>query len=136
MKILIACSKHFYDKIPEIEADLKNKGHKITMPNSYENPLKELELKKLDKEAHIKWKSEMMKKDEKNIAPQDAILVLNFQKNNIPNYIGGDTFLEIYTAWKLNKKVFLFNPLPKCSFTDELIGINPTIINGNLNLIK
>jgi len=136
MKILIACSKHFYDKIPEIEADLKNKGHKITMPNSYENPLKELELKKLDKEAHIKWKSEMMKKDEKNIAPQDAILVLNFQKNNIPNYIGGATFLEIYTAWKLNKKVFLFNPLPKCSFTDELIGINPTIINGNLNLIK
>ena len=176
MKIMILSSKHFYNRIPEIKNLLENQGHKLKMPNSYDNPYKELKLKKLDKEEHIKWKSEMMRKDEENIKPQDAVLVLNFEKKGIPNYIGRATFLEVYTAWKitkslsaphpkwyslrwfwenwekslltnfnlkigdfsrvLNKKIFFYNPLPKCSFTDELIGINPTMINGNLNLIK
>src|SRR3989338_3927691 len=165
MKLMILSSKHFYNRIPEIKNLLENQGHKLKMPNSYDNHYKELKhqktlilwfldsqkiricnrnlkvmdffrIKKLDGERHIKWKGEMMRKDEENINPQDAVLVLNFEKKGIPNYIGGATFLEVYTAWKLNKKIFFYNPLPKCSFTDELIGINPTIINGNLNLIK
>jgi hypothetical protein len=136
MKILIACSKHFYNRIPKIKRILEEKGHETKMPNSYENAMKEEELKKQSKEEHIKWKAEMMKKDEKNIKPQDAILVLNFEKKGIPNYIRGATFLEIYTAWKLNKKIYLYNPLPNCSFTDELIGINPIILNGDLDKIK
>jgi len=135
MKIMILCSKHFYDRIPKIKEELEKTGHKLKMPNSYDKPFKEEEMKKLSKEGHIKWKSEMMRKDEINIKPQDAVLVLNFEKKGIPNYIGGATFLEIYTAWKLNKKIFFYNALPKCSFTDELIGINPTIINKDLDLI-
>ena len=136
MKIMILCSKHFYNKISEIKDFLESKGHKLKMPNSYDKPMKEFEMKKLSKEEHIKWKSSMMEKDEDNIKPQDAVLVLNFEKKGIPNYIGGATFLEVYMVWRLNKKIYFYNPLPKCSFTDELIGINPTIINGNLLLIK
>ena len=136
MKIMILSSKHNYDKIPKIKEFLENKGHKLKMPNSYDEPFKEEEIKKLSKKEHIKWKGEMMKKDEKNIKPQDAVLVLNFEKNKISNYIGGATFLEIYIAWKLNKKIFLYNPLPKCSFTDELQWINPIILNRDLNKIK
>jgi len=64
------------------------------------------------------------------------VLVLNFEKKGLPNYIGGATFMEIVKAWELNKKIFFWNPLPKCSFTDELIGINPVIIDGNLDLIE
>jgi len=136
MKIMIICSKHFYKQIPEIKEDLEKMGHKVKLPNSYDKPFEEIEIKNLSKEEHIQWKSEMMRKDEKNIQPQDAVLVLNFEKNKIPNYIGGATFLEVYMAWRLNKKIFFFNPLPKCSFTDELIGINPKIINGYLELVK
>ena len=136
MKIILICSKYFYNKIPEIKRKLEEKGHKLKMPNSYENPFHELELKRFGKEQHIKWKAEMMRKDETNIKTQDAVLVINLEKNNISNYIGGATFLEIYLAWKLNKKIFLYNPIPKCSFTDELEGMSPIIINGNLDLIK
>jgi len=93
-------------------------------------------LKKMDAEEHIEWKGMMMKRDEPNIEPQDAILVLNFEKKGIANYIGGATFLEIYTAWKMGKKIFFHNPLPSCSFTDELKGINPILINGNLEMIQ
>ncbi len=134
MKIFIACSKYFYHRIPEIKKELENQGHKISLPNSYNEPFKEDKLKGTPE--HVKWKSQMMKKDKKNIAPNDAILVLNFEKKGIPNYIGGATFLEIYKAWELEKKIFIFNNFPKCSFTDELKGFNPTILNGNLGLLK
>ncbi len=136
MKIFIVCSKYFYNKLENIADFLGRKGHKITFPNSYDEPLKEEKMKRLSKEEHIKWKRTMLKKDEKNILHQEAILVLNFEKKRIPNYIGGATFLEIYKAFELNKKIFFYNPLPKCSFTDELIAIDPIIINGDLNKIK
>jgi len=136
MKIFIGCSKHFYSKINEIKEILEKNGHKITLPNSFDEPFKEEEMKNLSKEDHIKWKGDMMRKDKVNIMPNDAVLILNFEKHGKPNYIGGATFLEVYKAWELNKKIFFYNPLPNCSFTDELAAINPTIINGDLNLIK
>ncbi|MBI2630558.1 hypothetical protein HYW76_05660 [Candidatus Pacearchaeota archaeon] len=136
MKIFIACSKHFYNKVDEIKKELEKHGHKIALPNSFDNPLKEEELKKEDREKHIQWKAEMMKKDKTNILPNEAILVLNFEKNNQPNYIGGATFLEIYKAWELDKKIYLYNPIPDNLLKDEITGMNPVILNGNLNLIR
>jgi hypothetical protein len=136
MKIFIVCSKYFYNKVPKIKEILEKRGHKITLPNSFEEPFKEEEIKKISPEEHSKWKREMMKRTEKDIPKNDAILVLNFEKKGIPNYIGGATFIEIIKAWELNKKIFFMNPLPNCSFTDELKGMNPIIINQDLNLIK
>ena len=136
MKILVCCSKHFYSQIKEVSEVLELSGHEISFPNSYDDPFMEEKLKEMSAEEHVEWKAMMMRKDESNIEPQDAILVLNFEKKGIPNYIGGATFLEIYTAWKMDKKIFFHNPLPRCSFTDELKGINPMIINGDLEMIK
>lgn len=93
-------------------------------------------MKRRSREEHIKWKRMMLRKEEENIKPQDAIVVLNFEKKGIPNYVGGATFLEVYKAFELGKKIFFYNPLPKCSFTDELIAIDPIIINGNLEMVK
>ena len=136
MKILICCSKYFYSEIKKIVGVLESRGHEISYPNSYDEPFMEERLKMLGPEDHVKWKSMMMWKDEDNIEPQDAIFVLNFEKKGVPNYIGGATFLEIYTAWKMGKKIFFYNPLPNCSFSDELRGINPILIKGDLSLIK
>jgi DNA-binding transcriptional MerR regulator len=129
MKIFICASKHLYYKIPEIKKYLEKQGNKITLPNSFDRPFKEEEMKKISKEEHIKFKQKMMKLQESKIKKQDAILVLNFEKKGIPNYIGGATFMEIIKAWELNKKIFFYNPVPKCAFTDELNGINPIILN-------
>jgi len=136
MKIFIACSKHFYSKIPKIKGDLESLGHIVALPNSYNNPFKEEELKKQGLEQHISWKSNMLRKDGKNIEPNDAVLVLNFRKKSQKNYIGGATFLEIYKAWELKKQIFLYNPIPENIFTDELIGMNPRILNQDLSKIK
>jgi hypothetical protein len=136
MKIFIACSKHFYGKIPEIKKELEKNKHIITLPNSFDKPLKEEDMKKLGNKEHSEWKQRMMRLHEPKIKINDAILVLNFEKNGIPNYIGGATFMEVVKAWEFNKKIFFYNPLPKCSFTDELRGINPTIINKDLSKVK
>lgn len=136
MKIFIICSKHFYEKIPEIDEKLKNYGHKITYPNSYEEPFKEEKMKSRGLEHHIKFKQKMMRLHEPKIKTNDAVLALNFEKNGKQNYIGGGTFMEIVKAWELNKKIFFYNPIPECIFRDELIGINPKIIYGNLANIK
>jgi len=136
MKIFIICSKHFYHKVPEIKEELEKFGHIITLPNSFDEPFKEEEVKKLSSEEHIKWKSEMMKLQEPKVRINEAVLVLNVEKNGQPNYIGGATFMEIVKAWELNKKIFLYNPIPENIFTDELKAINPIILNKDLSKLN
>ena len=136
MKIFLVCSKHFYYKVPEYKPKLEAMGHIITLPNSYDSPLMEEEKKKESKMAHIEWKAKMIRMQEENVNKNDALLVLNFEKNGQKNYIGGATFLEIAKAFELNKKIFLLNPIPESIFEDELTAMNPTIINGDLSLLK
>jgi hypothetical protein len=136
MKIMVLCSKHFYEKAREIINNLEKAGHKVTPPNSFDDAMKEERLKKLNKKEHSIWKQKMMRLHGPKIKKQDAVLILNLEKKGIPNYIGGATFMEIIKAWELNKKIFLYNSIPKCSFTDEITAINPIILNKDLSKIK
>ncbi len=136
MKILICCSKFLYNRVPLIKEKLEKQGHMATLPNSYEEPLKEEEMKKISQEEHRRWKSDMIKLQAVKVKANDAVLVLNFDKNGQKNYIGGATFLEIFRAFELNKKIFLFNPVPEGILKDELMAMGPVIINGDLAKIK
>jgi hypothetical protein len=107
MKLFICCSKSFYEKIPPIKAFLEDKGHQITLPISYDNPGKEASFIPGSPE-YLAWKAATIREHEVKIRPQDAILVLNFEKNGQPNYIGGATFLEVFKAFELNKKIFFY----------------------------
>ena len=78
----------------------------------------------------------MIRHSEEVIQEMDAVLVLNYTKNSIPNYIGGATFLEMYDAFRLGKKIYMINEIPDLILKDEIIGFNPTIINGDLSKIK
>ncbi len=136
MKIFICTSKWLYHKVPEIKKELENYGHIITLPNSYDNPMKEEEMKKVGKEEHADWKSSMIRLQGKKIRECDAVLVLNFEKNNQKNYVGGATFLETFKAYELGKKIFFMNSLPDSIIKDELLSFKPIILNGNLSLIQ
>ncbi len=136
MKIFLICSKSFYDRIPEIKNQLESAGHEITLPNSYDNPLAEDEFRNLGVDEHAKWKAGMLKHSTDVINDMDAVLVLNFEKKGVANYIGGATFLEMYDAFRLGKKVYLYNPVPEGILKDEIIGFSPIVINGNLEEVK
>lgn len=134
MKILLICSKAFYDKLPYFKGELETLGHEVFMPNCWDCP--ETEAKYRNTSEHSAWKAKMIKHSEEVISGVDAVLVLNYDKNGQRNYIGGATFLEIYEAFKMHKKIFFINDLPDGMLKDELIGFAPVIISGDLTLIK
>lgn len=135
MKIFICASKHNYGYVADVKKALEDMEHIITVPNSYDEPMKELEIKKLGIEEHAKWKGAMIRLQKEKVLANDCVLVLNFEKNGQPNYIGGATFLEIFQAFDSDKKVYLYNPIPDSNFKDELIGMDVKVIDGDLNKI-
>ena len=140
MKILIICSKRFYGNIPNIKNELEKNKVEVFLPNCYDDPKTEEKMWKLGEEEHQKFKAKMYKQSEETIKNMDGVLVLNFDKNTIgkieKNYIGGATFLEIYDAFRLNKKIYLYNEISEGILFDEIQGFAPTIINGDLSKLK
>jgi hypothetical protein len=136
MRIFIICSKKFYNRVPEIQEQLESAGHRVSLPNHYDEPETEERYLKLGAQEHAKWKAEMFRHSIEDIGENDAVLVLNFEKNGIPNYIGGATFLEMYDASRLGKAIYLFNEIPEGILRDEILGFGPIVINGDLDTIR
>ena len=140
MKILIICSKKFYGNIPNIKDELEQKNIQVFLPNCYDDPKTEERMWNLGRKKHQEFKAQMYKQSEETIKNMDAVLVLNFDKITNEkidkNYIGGATFLEIYDAFRLNKKIYLYNDIPKGMLYDEIQGFAPIIINGDLSKLK
>lgn len=140
MKILIICSKQFYPKIEEIKNILENKNTEVFLPNCYDDPKTEERMWNLGRKEHQKFKAKMYKQSEETIKNMDAVLVLNYDKIKngeiSKNYIGGATFLEMYDAFRLGKKIFLINGIPEGMLYDEIEGFNPIILNGDLDLVR
>lgn len=94
--------------------------------------LKQIEIDhgKAKKEGgYIKWYYDA-------ICESDAILVLNFDKKGIKNYIGGNTLMEIGFAHVNGKKIFLLNPIPTdVSYVDEIKAMADVVLNGDLSKI-
>ena len=134
MKIFIICSKAFYGEIKNIKEYLENKGYEVFVPHTYLNPEKEMEA--WEGETHAEFKARMFRLSEERIQKMDAVLVLNYEKHGIKNYIGGSTFLEMYEAFRNNKKIYMYNGVPEGLLYDEIDGFSPIIINGDLEKIK
>ena len=140
MKLLIICSKNFYSKIEEVKKNLEKENIEVFLPNCYNDPSAEQKAWDLGVEEHQKFKAKMFKQSEDTIREMDAVLVLNLDKEKDgktqKNYIGGATFLEMYDAFRLGKKIYLYNDIPDGMLYDEIGGLSPIIISGDLKLIK
>ena len=64
-----------------------------------------------------------------------SLNLINENKNDVENYIGGNGLIEMAFAHILNKKIYLLNPVPKLNYTDEIEAMQPIIINNDLKLI-
>lgn len=70
------------------------------------------------------------------IKNSDGILVLNFEKKGVKNYIGGAVLMEIGLAHFLGKKIFLLNPIPEVNYRDEIMAMTPVVLDGDLRKIR
>lgn len=66
----------------------------------------------------------------------DAILVMNYDRRGVKNYIGGNTLMEIGFAHILGKKIFLLNPVPDMHYKSEIEAVEPIILDGDMAGIK
>ncbi len=137
MKIVVCGSMTFAKEMAEVERELQGHGHEVVLPRFTHEYAKMDTLEKMHSEsAANKVKYGLIKEYFEEIKKGDAILVLNGERHGIPNYIGGNSFLEMAFAHVLNKKIFLLNPIPEMGYKDEMLAMQPTILEGDLSKIS
>lgn len=141
--ITICSSASFYKQVLEVAQDLKKLRYKVKYPLTA-NIMKRTGI--YDPSHYKTWFKDSAKYKRKTylmlghydkIAKSDAILVLNLEKNSNPGYIGGNVLMEMGLALYLKKPIFLYQePDPQSPFLEEIIGMNPVIINSDLSKVK
>jgi len=131
MKIGLIGSVQFIKEYLKISKFLEKEGHIIFKLKAVDKIIdKDIDITKIDiKEDYIKdfWNL---------IQDVDAILVLNYDKKGIKNYIGGGTLIGMSFAYVLGHIIYCINPLPiGQSYFDEILHMKPVVLNGDLTAI-
>jgi hypothetical protein len=137
MKIGVAGSMQFTERMMELCEQLEKMGHKAFMSKFAPYFVGKSDEEKEKIKLHQKNKEDAIREFWKPMQNADALLVANYDKHGIKNYIGGNAFLEMGFAHVLNQRIYLLNPIPKMPYYEtEIIAMQPIVINGNLGLIK
>jgi len=142
-KVTICSSAAFFKEVLEFEKKLLNLGFKVLVPCTAKQMKK---ADNFDESAFKPWfkdistykrKTFLMRDHFRKVENGDAIFVVNLKKHNVDGYIGGNTLMEMALAFHLKKPIFILNEIPNDFFLyEEIIGVKPVILNGDLNLIK
>ena len=140
--ITLCSSASFYKQVLEIAAELKKLGFKVKIPSTA-NIMKKTG--NFDADFYKTWfrnekdyskKTALMKRHFNKVISCDAVLVLNHEKNGIVGYIGGNGLMEMGLAFHYKRPIFVYNPISEdLNIKEEIYGLNPIFINGDLNLI-
>lgn len=142
MKIAISGSLNFAHEMKKISDKLVELRHSVVLlPSavkilSGEYSLDEIKRKKSDGTVHeMSVANDAIRRYYKIVESVDALLVVNLDKNGVVGYIGGSAFMEMGFAHVLRKKIFLLNPVPKMGYTDEILAMEPVVIDRDLSAI-
>lgn len=137
MKIAICTSMVFSEKMIKIKADLEKLGHTVFISGFAQAYIGKTVKQKEKLTLFHKNNKDAIREFWKKIKTSNAILVLNYDRRGIKNYIGGNTLMEIGFAHVLGKKIFLMNPVPKILYyQSEIEATKPVVIYGDLSKIK
>ncbi|MBR9675701.1 hypothetical protein GOV05_01700 [Candidatus Woesearchaeota archaeon] len=137
MRIGIIGSMQFTDKMLEVREKLNRLGHDAFVTELHKAMVgktsEEIEEIKLEQ----KYNQDAIREFWNAMQGADAVLVLNYDKNDIENYVGGNTLMEIGFAHVLNQRIFMLNPIPEMPYCKtEIEAVKPIILNGDLTKIK
>lgn len=147
MKITICGSIAFFDEMLAAKKELEKMGHLVEIPpievkNEAGDLISVKEYYRIRKEAgeNTGWiwerKKEAILTHFKKEEWADAILVLNIEKNGVAGYVGANTLIEMGLALFLNKPIYLLNEIPEIPSREEILGMQPLVLNGDLFKIK
>jgi nucleoside 2-deoxyribosyltransferase len=138
MTITVCGSMKFWAEMLQVQNVLKDAGHTVLVPKGIGQEVPVEARTDLTEEEIISAKIEydFIRDHFRNIDASDAILVLNYRKNGIENYIGGNTFLEMGYAFGRNKRIYLINPVPEMDYRTEMHAMQPVIVGPDLNHLR
>ena len=143
MKIVVCGSMAFAKEMITVKKHLEDQGHVVIVPELVKKFLKYKQWQLRAKRgggkegARLKKRYDLIKKHYEKIKDADAILVLNYDKKGIKNYIGGNSFLEMGFAYILGKKIYLLNEIPKASlYFEEIMAMEPITLKGDLSKLN
>ena len=123
----------FIQDMVDIKNILEPLGHDIFLPP---NTDKYLSQDRVQEKKEEKIRLDIFRVYFEEIKNADAILVINKEKSGVINYIGANALIEMSFAYVLNKKIYLWNPIPEMGYSDEIEAMKPVILNGDINLIQ
>ncbi len=147
MKITICGSTAFIGEMEKVAGELETLGHEVKFPPVTKNgehgeEIPTAQYYQHKKEAagnpdHWIWKhhDEPIRDHFEKVAWSDAILVVNYDKNDIAGYVGPNTLMEMGLAFHLRKPIYLLNPIPNVAWYEEIMGMGPVVIEGDLKKI-
>lgn len=143
LKIAICGSLNFTYEIDKLRNELLGLGFEVYIPTSAEKILSgEFSFEDIKNQKQNGSFSKLVIENNaiRNyfniIKNSDCVLVANYDKNEIKNYIGGNAFLEMGFAHVLNKPIYLLNDISEMIYSDEIKAMQPIILNGDLSKIK
>lgn len=147
MKITICGSIAFFAEMLETKTALEEKGHEVKLPPTEVADeqgkmipvARYYELRKtITDENSWVWqrKEEAMRAHFDKVAWADIVLVLNYDKKGIAGYIGANTLIEMGLALYLRKPIYLLNPIPEMDSKEEILGMRPVVLYGDLTRLS
>lgn len=143
-KVITICSSaSFYKEVVVAEKELIKMGFKVLIPLTANKMKKSGDFRVetyktwfADKNTYSR-KTFLTKHHFNKVIKGDYVLVLNYEKNGKPGYIGGAVLAEMAIGLHFGKKIYILNPIQEdVSYKEEILGMMPTILNGDLKLIS
>ncbi len=136
MIITICGSMQFHKEMLEAEKLLESRGHIVYIPSgAYDKSKNEFYAGSEEEKISFKIEHDLIREHFHEIDKAEAILVLNYEKKDIPGYVGGNTFLEMGYAFGLDKKIYLLYPVPNMDYKTEMVSMQPVVLDGDLSKI-
>jgi hypothetical protein len=136
-KIIICGSISSADEILRTKSSLEEMRLEVEIPEGVKH-LEEWEGEDagISEKAERKIKHDLIRGYYEKMKDYDAVLIVNPEKKGVKGYIGGNTFIEMAFAHVLNKPLYVLHQLPEMSYSSEILAMQPTVLNGDLSLIK
>lgn len=143
-KIITLCSSaSFYKQVIEAEEELQKRGFRVLIPDTAKLMKQR---NNFDVSAYKTWftndsdwdkKTELMEGHFRKILEGEAILVLNYEKNGMAGYIGGNVLMEMAIAFHYKKPIFVLHPVnEKLPVYEEVLGMKPMFLKGELKNLE
>ena len=121
------------ERIREVQAELETLGHTVYIP--VENETFDYQEASDHERAALKREHDLIREHWRKIQRSEGILVLNEDVKGIPNYVGGNSFLEMGFAHILDLPIYMMQPVPEMPYQSEMAAMDPLVIEGDLTRI-